>query len=493
MLKLSLCFYVCDAETANMSIGSSTDVASIHGNESTRDSDTPHSNQHSALLYLFQEVSKLASPIPSTFSGTNSPSAWLNETKQSAVVVRKDEEDTNSPKISNKTCQYGLPHIAPYSQEKKVKDRSSTVATLVQSHLECNSPWTVLSLINLQCERLLHHTDVEESDLSFESSYTKLGHSVDKVSTGTTNVPGQDSADDCISAECALRPSLSICVSEEIPASFSPAEDVCSREASCFKYQCCMKDSAVGCCVHSYTAGQMDTCKLDLVKQNATAASQSYYRDQKEERMSIKDCFSFAQDIVKVSSPENSLSQATCLPNAPLSVRLTFHSNVDASAPLPKPALTLDRNANLELIPDTQHHPLSVQPSSLLFSSNDMCQSPPVQDDNVTASLAECTGVPKERKKPPDADLTSPSHEDESASPAESSAASEPGPSTVQKDGSAASAAKQWRTKTPRKQPHPSRSVDIQDPDFQGVTFRIDTELDDSREQCRLLITSKYR
>ncbi|KAM7419084.1 hypothetical protein PAMA_016276 [Pampus argenteus] len=48
------------------------------------------------------------------------------------------------------------------------------------------------------------------------------------------------------------------------------------------------------------------------------------------------------------------------------------------------------------------------------------------------------------------------------------------------------------RTKTPRKQPNPSRSADIQDPDFQGVTFRMDTELDDSQEQCRLLITSKY-
>ncbi|XP_052362360.1 GATA-type zinc finger protein 1-like [Oncorhynchus keta] len=37
----------------------------------------------------------------------------------------------------------------------------------------------------------------------------------------------------------------------------------------------------------------------------------------------------------------------------------------------------------------------------------------------------------------------------------------------------------------------PSRSVDVGDPDFQGVTFRMQTELDDSREQCRLLITSK--
>uniref|UniRef100_A0A8C6LW42 GATA-type domain-containing protein n=1 Tax=Nothobranchius furzeri TaxID=105023 RepID=A0A8C6LW42_NOTFU len=52
--------------------------------------------------------------------------------------------------------------------------------------------------------------------------------------------------------------------------------------------------------------------------------------------------------------------------------------------------------------------------------------------------------------------------------------------------------AHQRRPRTRRKQPCPSRSADIQDPDFQGVTFRIDTELDGTRGQSRLLITSKY-
>ncbi|XP_077427741.1 GATA-type zinc finger protein 1 [Vanacampus margaritifer] len=49
-----------------------------------------------------------------------------------------------------------------------------------------------------------------------------------------------------------------------------------------------------------------------------------------------------------------------------------------------------------------------------------------------------------------------------------------------------------WRTRTPRKQPNPSRSGDIHDPDFQGVTFRMRADLNASRDQCRLSITSKY-
>ncbi|XP_054460257.1 GATA-type zinc finger protein 1 [Anoplopoma fimbria] len=69
---------------------------------------------------------------------------------------------------------------------------------------------------------------------------------------------------------------------------------------------------------------------------------------------------------------------------------------------------------------------------------------------------------------------------------------SKPEPRPVQKEELASPSTQRCRTKTPRKQPHPRRSADIQDPDFQGVAFRMDTELDDNRGQCRLLITSKY-
>ncbi|KPP57438.1 GATA-type zinc finger protein 1-like [Scleropages formosus] len=49
-----------------------------------------------------------------------------------------------------------------------------------------------------------------------------------------------------------------------------------------------------------------------------------------------------------------------------------------------------------------------------------------------------------------------------------------------------------WQGRTPRKQQHPTRSADLSDPDFRGVSFRMHTELNDSSDQCRLLITSKY-
>ncbi|XP_023128541.2 GATA-type zinc finger protein 1 isoform X3 [Amphiprion ocellaris] len=138
---------------------------------------------------------------------------------------------------------------------------------------------------------------------------------------------------------------------------------------------------------------------------------------------------------------------------------------------------------------DTQLPPLcSVQsPSrseSLIFSNAESFHSLLKQDDKTTASKAEGAHDPREEKYPAVAQL-------QSSSCNVSSATSKP-ELLAQKEEVGIPSSHQWRTKTPRKQPHPSRSADIQDPDFQGVIFRMDTELDDSREQCRLLITSKY-
>lgn len=458
-----------------MSTGSRTQMASIPGNESTRDTDMPHSTQHSALLYLFQEVSKLASPINDSLSRTNS---WVNDATQGAGTTGADEEETNSQKIFSKPCQHGLPHTGHNCQEDKAKDKSSTVTTVVQSHVEGNSPWRVLSLINLQCERLLHHTDGGESDRSFDSSCAKLSHSVNRVPNAITNVSDQDGAGVCISVECTLRPSFSGREEEQTPPCFSPVQGTCSTEVGCLKPECCVKDSTLGCRGLSKTAAQLDICRPVLVEENAPAASQTYCME---------------QNIAKVTSSKNSLPQTACLPNFPPCVCQILNSNADASVVLPVGTLASDHNANLVLIAappcDAQRYPLNVQWSSLSIGTSDVCEFPPVQSDKVAASSLECTSVSVDESKDAGACLTSSSH----GGANESSLASQPEPSTVQTERDADPDTKRQRTKTPRKQPHPSRSVDIRDPDFQGVTFRIDAELDDSREQCRLLITSKYR
>ncbi|XP_037619747.1 GATA-type zinc finger protein 1 [Sebastes umbrosus] len=462
-----------------MSSGPMTQAAFIQGNQSTIE----HDASHSALFYLFQEVSKLASPIHNSFLDTNSPSTWLHETsRKGPFIVKKEEEDAHPFQISNSSCQHSLSRMSPYNQMKKVKEESHStkVTTLVEPHPKCKSPWKVLSLINLQCERLLHQRDVEESDPSSVSSTTKS-------STATADVTDQGDGGDCVSVECTLRPSLLVYERQEIPACVSFVEDMrgdCSRGA--YKPQGCVKDSEVGCCVQSQTAEKADTVSVFSVK-----------RQFEWNQECKRDRFSSQQDILHASFSENVSSQ-THIPYASLNAQLTFNSNEDTSVALSKPALTLDHNANLVLTTeppcDTQL-PLpssGVLPTSqsFLFSTTEKCHSLAKHNNKITASKPECTHAHIEEKCPPVAQLKSSSYTGETTpSP---SATPKPEPRPVQKEEIAAPSTQQWRTKTPRKQPHPSRSANIQDPDFQGVTFRMDTELDDNREQCRLLITSKY-
>lgn len=437
-----------------MNVGSRTQMASIPGNESTRDTDMPYSPQRSALLYLFQEVSKLASPTSDTLSGTNS---WLNDSMQGAAITRADPAEASSQKISMKMCQHGLPHVGHNCQEIKAKDKSSKVTTVVHSHVDSNSPWRVLSLINLQCEKLLHHTDGGESDLSFNSSCAKLSHSVNRMPNASTNFSDPHAAGVCISVECTLRPPLIGLEEEQNRPRFSSIEGACSTD--------------VGSLNISQTAAQLDICRPVLVEENVPAASLTYCRH---------------QTLAKVPSPRNSLSQTACLPHLSPRAWEIFDSNADASIILPVGRLASDDNANLVLIAapsrEAQRHHVSVQQSSLLIGTSDAL--PPVQSGKVATFLLQEDGTKDYRKS-----LSSISHGGEN----ESSVVSQAEPSDVQMEQDVEPAPKRQRTKTPRKQAHPSRSADIQDPGFQGVMFRIDTELDDSREQCRLLITSKYR
>uniref|UniRef100_A0A3Q4HSA5 Zinc finger GATA like protein 1 n=1 Tax=Neolamprologus brichardi TaxID=32507 RepID=A0A3Q4HSA5_NEOBR len=270
----------------------------IQGSQSKVEHDSPQS----ALFYLFQEVSKLVSPIHNSFPDSNLPSeSQIKTYSQDPLVIKKEEgphsfeasassvQDTLKMKMEgdahsfhtcNGSCHHSLSCSLPCNELKTVNEECQSSSVTTTSQCERNSPWKVLSLINLQCEKLLHLENLEVLDPSSASSATKLGYSTVTLSTA-------------------------------------------------------------------------------------------------------------APDVTEAAIESDTLTDTP--PTAP----------IKSSAP----------------------------------------------------SKAELWTMQKE-------DHGSSSH--------------------------------QWRTKTPRKQHCPSRSVDIQDPDFQGVTFRMDTELDESREQCRLLITSKY-
>ncbi|KAF3687557.1 GATA-type zinc finger protein 1 GATA-like protein 1 [Channa argus] len=472
-----------------MSTGPRPQAAFIQGNQSMVEQDA----SHSALFYLFQEVSKLSS---STRSVTNSNSVWLNDRSRPDNCIVKKEKDGA---FSFQTCQHSLSLMSAYSHINGVNDESpsSDITTLVEPHHDCNSTWKVLTLINLQCERLMHRRDEEDAVSSSVSSVTKLPKGQPTAKLLTTDVTEQDIRSDSVSTEYALRPSTLRYEIREITASVSPVEDVrkeCSQSVSKYKPQCCAKHSEGGCSVQPETVKKTDVEIPKLVEEIAAASSEPQHRDKKEIKFNVtkelvwsQECetesFSSNRDNFNVSLAEKSLFQ-THMPNASQIPHLSFDSTELASVALSKPTLTLDYNANIALpieSPcDMQHPPpSSILPSALLFSTPD-CHSFPKQENRIIS--LECAHAPTEEESPP-------------AVQAESykvpRTTSKCDPMEVQTEISSSSI-QQWRTKTPRKQPHPSRSVDIQDPDLQGVTFRMDTEVDDNMEQCRLLITSKY-
>ena len=273
-----------------MSTGPRTQATFAQGNQSTVEQD----GSHSALFYLFQEVSRLASPVHSSFLETDSPSEWRDETSRlDRFNTKKEDDDACLFQTFDSSCQHSLSGMLNYNQINRVREesRSSKIRTLMEPHCECNSPWKVLSLINLQCEKLLDRRHVEESDQSSVSSTTKLGHQVAKTATAAADVTEQVVRIESLNVEYTLRPSLLNYRRQEITASVSHVEDVRGhngREACNYKPQCCVKDIKVGCSIKPQKAETTDTVISELVEENATASSQPQHMDKREVRVNVK-------------------------------------------------------------------------------------------------------------------------------------------------------------------------------------------------------------
>lgn len=360
-----------------MSAGPGTQAEPIQRNQSAKG---PDASQHSALFYLFQEVSKLASPIHSTFVGADSPGRWLKDASPQGSL-KAEEEQTCCLEGSDHS---GSPQEAPRHWTSVREQRPASQPGPVG-----HSPWKVLSLINLQCQRLLHHSDAEESNSRSSSSPLAM----DRFS---------QAAAPCVPTDGATTSDPQLRVKEPNVSS-----------------------------LQSPSTGKHD------------GASQLHQEDEKEEEFSRNGASEQSGQDTEHLPSQNIPHTTKALSGEFLNNHLTHRSNTEAVLFLRKPELTLDYNANLSLPIAAIRDPYS--------QSVHLSQPSP-------STAHQCTST--QEGHPPE---HGGSHQGVTA------------------------------TKPPRKQPHPSRSIDIHDPDLQGVMFRMDPELDDSGDQCRLLITSEFR
>lgn len=433
-------------------------------------------SQHSALFYLFQEVSKLASPIHNAFVDTDSSCPWLKDASlQGSFNAEIEEREMCSFEICDHS---GSPHQASHNQTI-VMDQSRESKTTPDSH----SPWKVLSLINLQCNRLLHHSDAEESGPNSLWSSSPL--TIGQLSKAAAKVTDREVGSNCSSSAFSFQPSVPKYEKEEIASCVSADEPIIDTGVGSTP-QICVKVSREDS-RQSQSAGRPET---------ANHSSHFHHEENKEDKFSTnrQSDWNGEQAEEHLSSEERSehltgenISKKTKpTHNEFLSNHLTFRSNVEAVIFPMKPEFTLDCNANLSLPIEAAGEPY-LQSSHVSQPSSPPAALPGILTDQDHAPVEQGDSHQEVPGAPPVQHIA-----DTQTNPSKCGEAKlELGPG--RKKDAADAATQPWRTKTPRKQPRPSRSVNIHDPDLQGVMFRMDPELDDTKEQCRLLITSEYR
>lgn len=455
-----------------MSAGPSTQAALIQGNQSA---NGPDASQHSALFYLFQEVSKLASPIHSSFVDSDSPCTWLKDSSlKGSFKVEEEEEVMRSFEMSD----HNGSSQGAFSNWKNVEEHIHNNKTTPVGH----SPWKVLSLINLQCKRLLHHSDAEESEpISLPPSSPST---IDGLSKAVPKVTDQEVAYDHSNSDFSFRPIVLKNERGQIPPCLSTDETIISTGVSS-NPQLCVKESKLSS-LKSPSTGKHDTVVMDKTANNS---SQFHHEEKKEDKFSGKRQFEWngkhAEEVTELLTGENITEITKPIPDELINNHPTHSSNFEAVILLNmmKPELTLDYNANLSL-------PIEAIRDPHLKSYYVSHPSPSTAHHCVLTEEGHPPGGSQD-----DTGALSSSYQKTPITQANPSklAQSEPELRSGQRQDAAIPATQLWRAKTPRKQPHPSRSIDIHDPDLQGVMFRMDPELDDSKEQCRLLITSKFR
>lgn len=383
-----------------MSAGRGPPPALIQRSQSSRGA-----SQHSALFYLFQEVSKLASPIQGALTltlGADSPCRRVRDASPPGSLRAEPEEARCLESSDHSRSPQGAPRGWTSATEPGPVRQPSPAG---------HSPWKVLSLINLQCQRLLHHSDAEESDCD--------SLAIDRPPRAAAKLSDQEVALGPPSSHFAFGPMFLQGERKESPPCVSTGAATIRTAAGSTPQPSCAKESKVSS-IQSPSAGKRETA-AHLTEKKEGECSRTRPSEQNGDA---------AQRLPGPNIPGITEPISEELPNN----HLARGSNIEGVCFRRKPE-SLDHNANLCL------------------------PSEAIREPRSPSTAHQRTGT--EEGQPPEGLAGSP-------------------------QGGAGS-------KPPRKQPRPSRSVDIHDPDLQGVMFRMDPELDDSADQCRLLITSEFR
>lgn len=368
----------------------------------------------SSILYLLQEATKLVTPP-----------------KQHSQDVEKFHDDTIESFVSHNSA--GLKQNGQDIRTVKTPPSFTEAFSMLNS-----SPWEVMSLINLQCERLLHSGGA---------------HGEEEASQTDKNNIDTKSKDRDVTHEWSMFPSASITSNVSLRA--DAMEHAIECDISRFVPRVIDSPDHMDVCA-SETG---ESVIIKAVKDLAELITNS-----------TGDCL-LSSSVVREERTDNFLVETSVLP-------LDLSKKVEICEQAIENGECVKEMASVSSISEA---PPSSEISSVDFTS--------LVAEKYEASCfsfnggenVECDGALVFETPPPRTDLNN-NLEDEMLQEGEKT------PAVI-------SAQTKWgnQRRTPRKQAHPVRSADLQDPGLQGVTFSMHSELDHSTDQCRLLIASNYR
>lgn len=370
----------------------------------------------SSVLYLLQEATKLVTPP-----------------EQPSLDAKKLHDDTKETFMSHSPTSF-----QQNGQEVRTV-RTQPSFTGAFSMLS-SSPWEVMTLINLQCERLLHSGGTCRAEDDSQTHKTKIDtQSEDGDFARQWSFPSAVSTSVVSSRVDTMEQTMVSDVSCSVPHIIDPTDHLSIQSSS-----------------------------------------------ENRESVTIQAGEDLAELISKTT--EDTL----------LSSRVRSEERTDSCYLVETSVLPLDLTKKVEICENTKESSELANEIASVSCISEALQSPKISSVDFTSSLvaekyedscfsshegknAECESAVVLETPASRTDLNN-NLEDEK-------------PLEAEKTRTVIATQPRWsnRRRRPRKQAHPARSADLQDPGLQGVTFSMHTELDHSTDQCRLLITSNYR